>query len=184
MGLDLSMLGNYEPRWLGVVELKLGDEWRAKWAGEKTLPADAPVTYAYAAVYMGDKGYVTRRSGEDRWSIVEGALDAGEKPAAWVKRACQAQVGAIPGRVELIGYLECKATSHNADFAAGTVTVRPLYLVVAKQVKDLPAESGYERRRLPLNEHANAIRARYPEIDQYLLLTLDRFAVLRATGVA
>ncbi|MCC6382057.1 MAG: hypothetical protein IT304_06075 [Dehalococcoidia bacterium] len=184
MGLDLSMMRNYEPRWLGVLELKLGDEWRAKWVAEGALPPDAPVIYAYAAVYMGDKGYVTRRAGDDRWGVVEGPLGTGEKPTAWVKRASQAQVGATLARVELIGYLECKATSHNPDFPAGTTTLRPVYLVVAKQVKNLPADSGYERRRLPLNEHATAIRARYPELDQYLLQTLDRFAVLRATGAA
>jgi len=68
--VDLSALAAYEPRWPGVVELNLQDQWRARWVDEQVLPPNAPVNYAYAMVVAGEKGYVLRRPASSRgwWS--------------------------------------------------------------------------------------------------------------------
>ncbi|MCE7928594.1 MAG: hypothetical protein HUU14_04875 [Dehalococcoidia bacterium] len=168
----------YEPRWPAVVELNFSDEWRARWVDERVLPEDAPVDYAYVIVWMGGFGYVTRSIGETVWRTVEGAPGAGEKPPAFVKRITREQTGAT-GQFELVGFFECKATSHNPSFPPGAVRVRPLYFVLASEVKDLGRESPYERRRLPVNEHLKALRQRYPEFETYLGKAADRYAMLR-----
>jgi len=178
-------VGNiYIPPPLGVVELNLADQWRARWVAEQVLPKDAPVVYAYSLVFMGDKGYVTRSTGETAWDTVEGELATGEKPETFVKRAAKERTGAIVGKVELIGYFECKATSHNAGYPKDTLTLRPIYVAVAKQVKDIPAGSAYERRRLPLNEYMAALRSRYPQLELYFAKAVERFAIMRAKGEA
>lgn len=158
----------YEPRWPAVVEINISDEWRARWVDEQELPKDAPVDYGYVVVWMDDRGYVTRPAGEEVWRTVEGAPEPGEGAAAFVKRAAREQTGAIPAQVNLVGFLECKATSHNPAHPAGTIRVRPLYILVAKSMKDLGPGSPFERRRLPLNEHMAALRHRYPELETYL----------------
>ena len=184
MGIpSIADLGNiYIPPPLAVLELNLGNQWRARFAESDELPPNAPLAYGYAIVFMGDKGYVTRKGDDGGWGVVEGPFEAGEKPQAWLKRLANEQMGATPGRVELLGYLDCKATSHNAEFEPGAITVRPLYLVAAKAVKDLPRSSQYARRRLPLNEHAEAVRKRYPELTPFMALGFNRYAVWRAKG--
>ena len=176
--------GGYEPRWPGVVELNLGDHWRARWVSEQSLPSNAPVDYAYALIYMGDKGYLTRRAGDEVWGTVEGAPQPGEKPDAFVKRAAREQAGAVVGKVGVVGFLECRATSHNPDHPVGTVRVRPFFLVGAKEVKDLGGRSTFERRRLPINEHLVALRRKYPEFEDYIGKASDLYAVWRAKGEA
>lgn len=173
----------YIPRPLGAKELNLSDDWRGRWIDEQELPANAPVQYAYALVWMGDKGYVTRQRGDAVWGSVEGSV-SGEKPDAFIKRAVKEQAGATIGQMEMIGFFECRATSHNPDFAKDTLSVRPLYLVVAKKVDDLPAGSAYEKRRLPLNEYMRAIRGRYPELADPISDAGQRYAVIRAKGGA
>lgn len=173
-----SAVHYYEPRWPAVVELNLSDEWRARWNDEPLLPRDAPVDYVYVIVWMGDFGYVTRSVGEQVWRTVEGAPEPGEKPLAYARRAAREQAGAT-GQVELVGFFECKATSHNPAFPPGTVRVRPLYFIVAKRVKDLGRESPFERRRLPLNEHMKALRQRYPEFETYLGKAAGLYALTR-----
>lgn len=186
MGIpSIADLNNiYIPPPLAVLELNLGDQWRARFSEGDELPPNAPLAYGYAVVFMGDKGYVTRRGDDGPWGVLEGAFNAGEKPRAWLKRLATEQFGATPGQVELIGYLDCKATSHNSEFPPGTITVRPLYVVAAKAVKDLGESSGYVRRRLPLNEHAEAVRKRYPELAPFMSMALNRYAVWRARGEA
>ncbi len=179
--VNLSELAAYEPRWPGVVELNLQDQWRARWVDEQVLPANAPVNYAYAMVLAGEKGYVLRRPGEPTWGMIEGAT-SGTPAQEFIEREVQARMGIRPGLVELIGFFECKATRHNREYAQGELTVRPLYLVVAGDVGDTPA--GWERRRLPLNEFMVALRARYPELDEYLGKAALRYAVLRKEGRA
>jgi ADP-ribose pyrophosphatase YjhB (NUDIX family) len=184
MGPSPLELGNYKPRApIGVVELNIGDQWRAKWLDADELPEDAPVFYAYAVVYSGDKGYVTRPRGSDEtWRTVEGHLQPGETPEDFVKRGCYEMTGANIRHVDLLGFLECKATSHNQEFQAGTITVRPIYVAVASSIDDVPDDSGYERRRLRLNEHSRALRVRYPELDEHMLKAAQRYAVLTATN--
>lgn len=177
--VNLAELAAYEPRWPGVVELNLQDQWRARWVDEQVLPANAPVNYAYAMVVLGEKGYVVRKAGEPTWGMVEGPTGE-ERAQAYIEGQVRAQMGIEAGLVELIGFFECKATRHNREYPQGTLTVRPLYLVVAKEVGDTPP--GFERRRLPLNEFMVALRARYPELDEYLGKAALRHAVLRKEG--
>jgi hypothetical protein len=165
----------------GERELNLGDQWRGRWLDASELPEHAPVVYAYAIVCAGDKGYVTRRKGESVWGALEGAT-GGLSSREFLKKAAMEQFGATVGRIELIGYLECHATSHNPDYKPGAMTVRPLYVVSAKKVSDIPDGSGYERRRLPMNEFSRAIRGRYREMDDYMEKALDRYMILHARG--
>ena len=60
--------------------------------------------------------------------------------------------------------------------------MRPIYLIIAKQVKDLGPSAAYERRRLPLNEYTMAIRTRYPELHNYMVPAVDVYLTLRARG--
>lgn len=167
----------------GVVELNIGDQWRAKWVDADELPKDAPVIFAYALVYRGDKGYMTRPRGSDEtWRSVEGQLEPGETAEDFVRRASHEMTGATIDHVELVGFLECKATSFNKDFPVGSVTVRPLYVAVASEIDDVPEDSGFERRRMRLNEHSKALRARYPEIDEYIVKAMHRYSVLQVSG--
>jgi len=179
----MNAIASYVPRWGGVKELNIADQWRAKWVDEQELPENAPVHYVYAIVCMADKGYATRESGENVWCMLEGEV-GGEQPEAWLKKAAATRMAITPAKLDLVGFLECKATRHNTEFEQGTVVVRPFYVLVAKTVKDLPDDSLYERRRFPLNEYTVALRARYPEILDYLALATNRYAVLRAKGEA
>jgi hypothetical protein len=179
-GIDFGSIPYIEPRWAGVKELNLGDEWRAVWVGQPSLPKDLPALYGYVVVICDGKGYVSRRAGEARWGAAEGALQAGEKPDAFVKRIAGDMTGAQSVKPHLMGYLECKATTHNRDFKAGMGAVRPVYLAVAAKMKDLGKESPYERRRLPLNEFARELRDRYPELNDAITMPVDRYLVLQA----
>lgn len=182
---SLADLARYKPRWAGTLELNIGDLWRATWVDEQELPEHAPVFYLYAMVFKGEKGYVTRPAGSaESWRTVEGDLEPGETIDDAVARMAREQVGATVKRQGLVGFLECKATTHNRDFEPGVVTVRPVYVVVAERVEDLPGDAGFERRRLPLNEHMAAIRKRYPEMDQDLARAAQHYAVMRAKGEA
>ncbi len=73
-------------------------------------------------------------------------------------------------------------TSLNPDFEAGATTTRPIYVLVADSVEDVPDESGFERRRLPLNEHITLMRGRYAEIEKYIAEAANMYAVMRARG--
>lgn len=174
--------GSYVPKWIGEHELNIGDAWRARWNDASELPENAPIFFGYAVVAAGDKGYVTRRKGAEHFGIAEGERNQGEKPLAFAKRIAAEQTGVTSPRVELIGYLDCKATSHNPDFEAGAITVRPVYLVSGKSVKDLGPSSPFERRRMPLNEWAKAVRDRYPDLIRYLQKAVDRHTILHLRG--
>lgn len=168
---------HFEPRWAGVRELNIGDAWRAMWVDDEPIPAGAPVLYGYVVVVSDGKGYVTRRAGKPAWGTAEGAAQAGEEPQAFARRLARQQTGAASGRAELVGYFECKATSHNPDFPAGTATVRPVYLFVATKMQEIGKDSGFERRRLPINEFVRALRAGYPELQDSLTGAVDRYMV-------
>ena len=173
----------------GTVEVKIGDEWRARFnpATEEygeTLPAGAPVTHVWALLYYADKGYLVRSEGETSWDmlVIEGTDIA--DPAAQVARLAVERHGLTPGKVDLIGYFSCKATRHNTEFALGAETVRALYLVSVKQVSDVPEGSTYERRRLTLSEYGVALRSRYPHLELQMPIAAQRYAVMRARGEA
>lgn len=183
MGPSPADLARYAPRDpAGVTELNINDHWRAKWIGGDELPEHAPVMTAYTMVFKGERAYVTRQQGEDRWSIIEGNLAEGETPEDFVNRAAFERTGARVKKAELFGFFECKATSQNPDFPVGTVTVQPFYIAAADDVEDVPDDSGYERRRLPLNEFNKLIRARYPQLDLYLQRGTQRYTVMLARG--
>jgi ADP-ribose pyrophosphatase YjhB (NUDIX family) len=176
-----QMMATYVPRWAGVYELNIGDEWRAVWEAADELPESAPVFLGRVVVFKDDRGYATRPAdSNDAWGIVEGYLDPGETVEQFVERATLEQTGATLAESHLVGFLECKSTSHNPNFQAGDVTVQPLYVGVAKSIADIPDGSPYERRRLPINEFMRAIRARNREIERYLNDAGQRYAVLRA----
>jgi hypothetical protein len=165
------------------VELNIGDEWRGRWVEREPLPSGVPVLHVYGALVMDDRGYVVRERGsEARWATIEGPVAASEKPEAALKRLAKEQANATPARIEMIGFLDCKATSHNPDYPKDARSVRPIYLFAAKQVKDLGSAAPFERRRLPMNEYMVAIRSRYPEIDDYLPKAVERYMILRAKG--
>jgi len=178
-----DMMNMYRPRPAFKKELNLNDQWRGRWVDEQELPEYAPVNYAYAFVLMGGKGYVTRpKDGDSHWDTIEGAVEAGENAEKFVRRSAMERMGATVGTLEMIGFFECRATSHNPDYAVGSITVRPLYLVVAKKIDDVPEGSGYARRRLPLNEYMKAMRDRYAEIPEYVGMAGSRYVVLEAKG--
>ena len=181
--VDMNYVRNYEPRWPGVKELNLADQWRARWVDEQELPAEAPVNYAYAMLLLGDKAYAVRPAGGKNWGMVEGAT--GDTPAEdWLAMALKEQANATAKTIALVGFYECKATRLNTEFEQGALTVRPLYVVSAKSVDDMPDGSAFERRRFPLNEYMVAMRARYPELLDQLTTADHRYAVLRAKGQA
>ena len=183
MPLDLMNMPNiYFAPPLGVRELKIGEDWRAIWNETTGFPEGAPVTYGYAVVACDDKGFVTRELGAELWSIVEGPIEADEKPPAFVKRAAAAQMGASGGTIDLLGFFECRATSNNAEHPVGFLTIRPIYLMAAKTMKDLGRDTGWERRRLPMNEFAKALRDRYPQFLEAMTMAVDRYMVSRAKG--
>ena len=178
-----DMAAMYQPRPMAMTELNLSDDWRARWVDEQELPENAPVNYAYAVVVMGDKGYVTRARGSSVWGTVEGAVEA-ETAVDFVRRAVKEQTGGTMRTLELLGFLECRATSHNEQFRAGSIALRPMYLVVAKSIDDLPDASTYEKRRLPMNEFMMALRGRYPELVDHFGQAGQRYAIMRAKGEA
>lgn len=171
-----------EPRWAHLLELNINDAWRARWIKDEELPADLPVNFAYGVVYMGEKGYVCRHEDEKVWGTVQGTPAEGEDIDAFLRRAAMEQTGATVDKTVLVGFLYCKATSLNPDFEAGAPVTRPIYVVTASAVDDIPEGSPYQRRRLPINEHIKALRERYPEIDDYLSEAAEKYLVLRAKG--
>lgn len=177
--VDFNNVGIYEPRWPGVKELNLADQWRARWVNEQELPDHAPVHYLYGLLMMGDKGYAVRERGENRWGMLEG-LAGNDSAEQFLKKAAKDRAGATVASAELVGFFECKPTRFNTEFTSDQTTVRPFYVVSAKSVADLPESSGYERRRFPLNEYAVAMRARYPEFMDHLTLAFGRYAVMQA----
>ncbi len=178
-------LASYQPRWPAVIELNLEDQWRARWVEEETLPPGAPVLFAYGVVFHNERGYAVRRAGSDEpWGTLEVSVPFGSDPAQAVSEAARRQLGALPRLTSLVGFLECKATSQNPDFPAGTITVRPVYLVVARALEDLPDDAGWERRRFPLAEFMKVLRRRYPELATYLGEAGQKYLVLRSRGEA
>lgn len=177
--VDMNAIAAYEPKWPGVKELNIEDQWRARWVDEQVLPDGAPVHTLYSLLVMGDKGYALREAGGNIWGMIEGRV-GDVAPEAFVKSAAKERAGATLAATALIGFYECRATRHNKDFEQGSTTVRPFYVVVAKSVTDVPPNSGFERRRFPLNEYAVAMRARYPELIDHLPAAFNWYAVYKA----
>ena len=168
-----------EPRWAHILELNINDAWRGRWIKDEELPAEVPVNHAYGVVYLGEKGYVCRPEGDAVWGTVE--CDPGSEDAEQaVRKAALNQTGATVDKAILAGFFYCKATSLNPDFEAGAPTTRPIYILSASSVDDIPEGSAFERRRLPMNEHLKALRERYAELAEYLADAAARYLVLRS----
>ena len=176
--VDLNAISSYEPRWPAVKELNLADQWRARWNDEPELPDGAPVQHIYALLFLADKGYAVREPGANKWGMIEGS--PGDLTASEFLKASAKSIGATIGNTELIGYFECRPTRHNTEFKAGDTVVRPLYVISAKAVKDVPEGSPWERRRFPQNEYMVAMRAHYPQLLEQLTKAMGRYAVLQA----
>ncbi len=176
-----DMMSYREPEWAHLKELRLGDGWLARWVKDEELPSDVPVDYAYGLVFLGDKGYVSREESAKVWGTVEGAPDGGDVET-YLQLAARTQTGATISRLELVGFLYCKATSHNPVREAGYATARPIFVLVAKKVDDIPDGSAFVRRRLPLNEHLMALRDRYPEIHRHMTEASEKYSIMRARG--
>ncbi len=168
-------------RYGGVTELRIGNDWHARWERGDELPRGVPVVGVHVAIYLGDKGYVYRPRGEDVWGTLDGRPEGDTNALPYVKSLAKAG-GITPGKVFLAGYFDCKATSHNKEYPAGARAVLPFYVIVAKTAKDMPADSPYERRRLPINEHMAALRQRYTEFEIPFSEAADRYLILRARG--
>ncbi|GAB4337717.1 MAG: hypothetical protein Kow0010_25920 [Dehalococcoidia bacterium] len=181
---SMADLARYRPRWGGEKELNLGDEWRAQWEEAGELPEHAPTFYHYTVVVLKDRGYVTRPVGEQVWRTVEGPLEPGQVLEDAIREEVYRQTGVVAQKLRLIGYFECKATRHNTAFPMGSVTVRPVYVAIGERVDDIPDNSGFERRRLPLNEFVAALRRRHIEIQDQLGKAVDTYLVMRARGEA
>ncbi len=175
MGIDLMNLPAYEPRWPGVLELNLQDQWRARWVDEQELPENAPVSWAYGMVCMGDNGYATRAKGGARWEMIEGPT-GDKQPEAFVKQAAIERMGATAGRMELIGFFECKATRLNTGVKPGTITVRPSTWWARKWL--IARRIGYERGADAMAEFLVAC-GRVPESSTHRKCA-SRYANLRA----
>ncbi|MFQ5380034.1 MAG: hypothetical protein ACE5EF_00215 [Dehalococcoidia bacterium] len=167
---------------LGVRELNLGDLWRARWVEEEPLPRGVRIEYAYATVLLDGKGYLCRPRGSEQWDAVEGRPEEGVRGETWIRRACRDRIGAEAAKVELIGFLDCRATSHNPPFEPGAEAVIPFYTVPARRVAMNPRDAGFERRRLPLNEYGTALRRRYPQYIPYFSAMVERYVILQAQG--
>lgn len=173
----------YIPDPLAVRELNFGDEWRARWVEGEPLPSGVPVEYVYAAVLFEGKGYVCRPKGSDRWDTLEGKPEDG-KPESFIRQGCRARIGAEVRISQLVGFLDCKATSHHPTLEAGAAAVIPFYTVGARRVGTNPKDAEFERRRLPLNEYGVALRQRYPEFVRFFPRVVERYLVLQTQGEA
>lgn len=181
---SMSDIANmYRPLPLAVKELRINDQWLGRWSDADELPEHAPVGYVYATLYSGDKGYLVRPRGtQDVWAAIDDET-AGEDPETWLGREVPARTGLQIGQLVLVGFLECRPTKFN-DVPKETIQVRPLYIVIAGKVDDVPEASGYERRRVILNDYLTAMRNRYPEIRSYMERAHDRYLTMRAKGEA
>ncbi len=174
----------YFPEPAGVQEIRLNDRWLARWTAGGELPDGVATSHIYTAVVMDGKGYVCREHGATVWRSVEGEPNPGEKPEAALKRLLKEQMAAVPEKIEQIGFFGCRATSFHPDVPAGTPSVQPLYLVIAKSLGNMASNTAWERRRLPYNEFIVALRAAYPLFHEQYGDTTDRYLVLRARGEA
>lgn len=175
-------IAKYTTRRSWTRELNFEDQWRARWVGDDELPEDAPVNYAYAVVLRKDKGYVTRNSDDDTWQAVETAMEVGDDPEAMIREAAYQQTGATTAHIFLIGFYEAKATKLNSDFEVGTVRVRALYAIAADEIENVPEESGYRRRRLPINEFQQALKLKYPEMLPHFREAVNVYMIKHTNG--
>ena len=172
----------YRPLPLAVKELRINDAWLGRWSDADELPEHGPVGYVYATLYSGDKGYLIRPKGAEVWAAIDSET-GGEDPETWLRREVPARTGLGIGKLILTGFLECRPTKFN-DAPKGTIQLRPLYIVIADTVENVPATSTFERRRVILNEYLAAMRNRYPEIRSYMEKAHDRYLTMRAKGEA
>jgi hypothetical protein len=163
----------------GVIEINLGDNWRGVYT-EGAPPKNVPVLYAIGILVRKEKGFLVRKTAEDFWNVLEGNPVKGEQTDTFLSRIAEEQAGIDIDRIITLGFDDLKATRHNTDYEIGTQAIRTFSLVIADTVGQIPEESGYTRRRLPLSEYAVAVRKRYPEFTKHLGKALDQYIIMRA----
>ena len=173
-----------EEHYHGKVEVILGSDWTGEYfdAEETPLPEGVPILHASACVVKGDYGYLTEKDGTEGWNVVEGDVPEGETAEEFVTRTAYEQFGATISETLLVGFLDCEATSSNGEYEAHFRALRTLHIAVASAVGPVPEESGYHRRRLPMNQFQNELRKRYLLLSQHFFTGLNRYTILERTG--
>ncbi len=172
----------YIPEPAGVYEHNLGDEWRGIWMDTEEVPEGILLSGCYLFLFMDGKGYVTRSSEDVTWGTPTGVPAEGESFQQLVARMAKEQAGITLKKTIVHGMLGCKATSHNAKYPAGSISLQPFVIGIASKVDDIAASSGSMRRRLPANEYIAAMRKRYPEWERYVGDLVSRYLILEAKG--
>ncbi len=172
----------YIPDPPGVREHNLGDLWRGVWVAQGEIPEGLPLNHAFILLFMAGKGYVVRESEAETWGTLETDAEAGESVEAMVTRAISEQTGATLKTHIVTGYLDCKATSHNPDYAVGSRVARPMVVAVASEIADQRPGSKFMRRRLPANEYIATLRKKYPEFQGYFGDATNRYLIMHARG--
>ena len=166
-------------KYSGVFEINLGNNWRGVYT-EGAPPKDVPVLYAIGILVKKEKGFLVKKTVEDFWNVLEGNPEKGEQSDTFLSRIAKKQAGIAIDRILTLGFDDLKATRHNTDYEIGTQAIRTFSLVIADTVGQIPEESDYTRRRLPLSEYAVAVRKRYPEFTKHLGKALDQYMIMRA----
>lgn len=174
----------YVPPPPGVREHNLGDLWRGVWVAGSDIPEGLPLDHTYILLFMAGRGYVVRESESETWGTIEMKPNEGEKLDDFVKRVLSEEFGATLKTHIVTGYLDCKATSHNPDYPAGTRTLRPMVIASASEMADQRPNAKYARRRLPANEYIAMMRQKYPELQAYFGDAINQYLILNARGEA
>ena len=178
---NIPMQPRRAPKYAGVTEINLGDEWRGVYE-EGEPPEDTLVLFAIGILVKKDKGILVKKTTEVQWNILEGIPEKGESTDAFLKKIAEEHAGVSVNKILTLGHDNMKATRHNTEYDLGTPAVRTFSLVIAETMGQIPEESEYTRRRLPLSEYAVAIRKRYPEFTKHLGKALDQYIIMQAKG--
>lgn len=176
---NIPMQPRRAPKHAGVIEINLGDEWRGVYE-EGEPPEGTPVLFAIGILVKKDKGLLVKKITADRWSILEGIPEKDESTDAFLKRIAEEHAGVSTNKILTLGHDNLKATRHNTEYELGTQAVRTFSLVIAETVGQIPEDSEYTRRRVPLSEYAVTVRQRYPEFTKHLGKALDQYVIMRA----
>lgn len=182
--MTIPNLGNMRPPDRtppGVREVNFGDQWRGVFSKEDA-PADGRITHAYVVIAKDDRGYVLRPRDTEHWGILEVEIPEGSSVEDAVREAALRDAAAHVARLVPSGHLMCKATRHNTEYSLGDVTYRGFYVGVASAVDPPPDDAPFERRRLRFNELAVMIRRQHRELENYLMLAVDTYLILREKG--
>lgn len=172
----------YIPEPAGVYEHNLGHEWRGIWMDTHEVPENILISGCFLFLFKDGKGYVVRHDESEVWGTPEDVPQDGESFDDFITRMARDQAGITLKTVIVKGMLGCRATSHNTKYPAGSISLRPFVLGIAKDVKDIPEGSSSMRRRLPANEYIAQMRRRYPEWERYIGDLVSDYLIRNAKG--